>query len=186
MTCGGVAHGGGFFAPHTLKGADGAGPEPKGVEGGAWSSADGTCDWELEGAVDAGGFCWAKASAAIITSPRHIALKGRIIRARIVWSICRDPDANRLGAVRTSPSINRNLAQAFGTLLGCRISGRGRLARAGDQSVDGRHHKEVHRRRNQQERDHGVDEVTDGKHGAADGKADRREIRLANQGRDQW
>ena len=72
-----------------------------------------------------------------------------------------------LAAVRTATRVDWNLAQAFRALL-CGGIGRGRrFAHARDQGVDGRHHKKVDRRGDQQKRDGRVDEVSDRKQGAA-------------------
>src|ERR1700687_6061156 len=92
---------------------------------------------------------------------------------------------HRLSAEPAAPRINGNLAQALGTLLDRRIGRRWRLTHARDQGVDRREYEEIHRGRHQYERHHGVDEVAHRKRGAVDGEADGREIRLADQRRDE-
>src|SRR5579864_1470934 len=93
---------------------------------------------------------------------------------------------DRLSAMRAAPRVDGNLAQAFRTLPGCRIS-RGRsFAHPRNQQVHWRHHKEVNRHRNQQERNRCVDEVADKELAVVNGEANRRKIRLADQGCDEW
>ncbi len=82
--------------------------------------------------------------------------------------------------MRAAARIDRNLAQAFWALL-CGGIGRGRrFAHPRDQGVDGRHHKKVNRRGDQQKRDGRVDEVSDGKQRAVNGEADGGEVGLTD------
>src|SRR5207253_5951423 len=62
-----------------------------------------------------------------------------------------------LGAVGAALGVNRDLAQALGTLLGGRIGGCRSLAHARNQGVDRRNDEEVDGRGHEEERDQGVD-----------------------------
>src|SRR5271154_4835580 len=88
---------------------------------------------------------------------------------------------DRLRTMAAAARVDRDLAQAFGALLGGRIGRRWVFAGACDQGVDGSHNKEVNRRRNQQEAYEGGDEVANRKHRGTDGERDRREVGLAHE-----
>src|ERR1700690_783041 len=114
-----------------------------GVAGGIWGS------WPLRGMPRTNAF-----------SPRNTTRSAalRRISGRLA--------CYRLGAVRAAPGVNRNLAQALGTLLRRRIGGRGSLAHARYQRIHGSDHKEIHRTRDPQERTGPVEEASEGKPGA--------------------
>src|SRR5581483_4177753 len=94
----------------------------------------------------------------------------------------RSHGADGLRAMRTAMGINRNLAQALGALFRRWISRRWRFAHARNQHVHWRDHEEIDGRRDQQERNSSIDEVTNREVRAADGKSQVRKIGLTDNG----
>src|ERR1017187_1586616 len=88
-----------------------------------------------------------------------------------------------LRAMTAAARINRNLAQAFRTLFGGGVGGRGVLAAPCNQGIDRGDHKEVNCRGDQQKADYCSDKVANGEYRASDGERDPRKIGLARQQR---
>ena len=83
--------------------------------------------------------------------------------------------------MRTSSRLDRNLTQAFRTLLARRARRRITAMHPRNQSIHRGYHKEVHGRGNQEESHGGINKISDREFTAMHGEFDRGKIRLADQ-----
>src|SRR5580693_1023487 len=90
-----------------------------------------------------------------------------------------------LRAEGTAAGVDGDFAEAFWTLLCGGIGGGGVFAHARDQGVDGSHHEEVHGGCDQQERNHGIDELAVEELAIVEGKFELREVWCLYQRRDE-
>ena len=78
-----------------------------------------------------------------------------------------------LCAVRAATSIDRNLTQALGALLGSRVRRRRRFPHPAYEGIDRRHYEKIYGSSDQQERNGGVNEIADQELAPTNGEAER-------------